>query len=123
MKQKPEDARSPYLVVADDLRAAISSGRYQPGEKIPSIAQLADDYDVVASTIQAALRLLKTEGILEGRQGAGTFVAVATPPASLVDALQEALETNQSHFKYTGPITGADRETLGVAFQRPLPEN
>ncbi|MDN5564810.1 MAG: GntR family transcriptional regulator [Luteococcus sp.] len=59
MNQEPEDARSPYLAVADDLRAAISSGQHHPGEKIPSIAQLADEYGVVASTVQGPLRLLK----------------------------------------------------------------
>jgi DNA-binding GntR family transcriptional regulator len=64
----------PYLVIAADLRAAIESGQYRPGDALPSINQLAQEYGVAKTTAQKALRVLKDEGLAVGRHGWGTIV-------------------------------------------------
>lgn len=104
--------RPPFRVVADDLRDAIAHGRYKSGDRIPSANELAQEYEVSPVTVQAAFKELKNEGILEGRQGAGTFVADLATHVGLVDAICEALENDRNTFSYTGPITRWDREVL-----------
>lgn len=112
MKKHPKDMRPPFMVVADDLRDAIAHGRYQPGDRIPSANELAQQYEVSPVTVQAAFKELKNEGLLEGRQGAGTFVTEASTATNLVDAIREALSRDESEFRYAGPFTTADRSEL-----------
>lgn len=60
--------------VADELRAAIRSGEYRPGHQLPSTAVLKERYGVSNQTVQNALNVLRDEGLIEGRTGAGVFV-------------------------------------------------
>jgi GntR family transcriptional regulator/MocR family aminotransferase len=63
----------------DQLRAAILSGRLTPGDRLPATRALAGDLAVSRNTITAAFDQLLAEGYLEGRVGAGTFVAESLP--------------------------------------------
>jgi DNA-binding GntR family transcriptional regulator len=71
MPSRPAD----YLRVVDAITEQIRSGELVPGDKLPTYAQLADKYLVSVSTAQAALRLLRDRGLVEGHQGKGTFVS------------------------------------------------
>ena len=57
------------------IRAAISGGRLQPGERLPALRELAADLGVNHNTLRAAVAKLEGEGLLESRHGTGTFVA------------------------------------------------
>lgn len=73
-------SRTPdYLRVVDSITEQIRSGELKPGDKLPTYAQLADTYKVSVSTAQAALRLLRDRGLIEGHQGKGTFVSDSVP--------------------------------------------
>ncbi|MEM7706186.1 MAG: PLP-dependent aminotransferase family protein [Pseudomonadota bacterium] len=61
--------------IARQLRKAISSGILRPGDRIASTRQLASDLGVARGTAFTALELLIAEGLLETRQGSGTFVS------------------------------------------------
>jgi GntR family transcriptional regulator/MocR family aminotransferase len=75
------------------LRDALRSGRLAPGTRLPSSRALARDLGLARNTVAAAYAQLVAEGWLEGRQGAGTRVALhpvlaspapsAPPPARL----------------------------------------
>src|SRR4029077_7816005 len=68
----------------DALREAVQSGRLGPGERLPSSRSLALDLGLARNTVAAAYGQLVAEGWLEGRQGAGTRLALhpaAGPPA------------------------------------------
>jgi GntR family transcriptional regulator len=71
----PKGPRPPYLVVADALRERIDRGEWLPGEALPSVAELAEAYEVSSSTAGRAIRLLAGEGKLTTVKGWGTFVA------------------------------------------------
>ena len=58
------DPRPPYLQIADELRRQINSGRYQPGDKLPSNKAMAADYRTSTETIRRALRALMDEGLV-----------------------------------------------------------
>jgi DNA-binding GntR family transcriptional regulator len=60
--------------VACQLRAAISEGRLEPGVRLPSERQLARQLMVSRATIVSAFNLLRGEGLIESRRGAGSWV-------------------------------------------------
>jgi len=57
----------------------MRTGEPAPGDKLPSYAQLAEQYKVSVSTAQAALRILRDRGLVEGHQGMGTCVTKNPP--------------------------------------------
>jgi GntR family transcriptional regulator len=63
-----------YRHVADVLRAEIRTGKLEPGTRLPSLPQLAQEYGVTPDIARQAVALLRAEGLIETRQGAGTFV-------------------------------------------------
>ncbi|MEU6057758.1 GntR family transcriptional regulator [Streptomyces sp. NPDC047097] len=65
---------TPYLQVADQLRARIKSGEWAIGDKLPSRARIAAEYGVGQSVAQRAMERLVIQGLLEGRAGSGTYV-------------------------------------------------
>lgn len=60
--------------IADDLRQQITTGRIQPGERLPSETDLADRYEVSTLTLRSALAALQGEGLVEKIHGKGNFV-------------------------------------------------
>ncbi len=58
------------------LRDEIVSGRWVPGDMIPSETELIEQFDVSRITVRQALELLVKEGLIYRRRGRGTFVAV-----------------------------------------------
>jgi DNA-binding GntR family transcriptional regulator len=70
----------PYqATIVADIRAQIADGRLQPGDDLPTVEALADDYGVSPGTVRLALGKLKRDGILVGYQGIGHRVPKATP--------------------------------------------
>lgn len=61
--------------IADDLTARIKAGEYQPGEKLPSYAELAELYNIAPTTAARVILILRTKGVVVGVPGRGTFVA------------------------------------------------
>ncbi|MEV6975107.1 GntR family transcriptional regulator [Kitasatospora sp. NPDC093806] len=63
-----------YQRIADTLKAAIDSGEYRAGDRLPGENDLMDVYGVARMTARQALGVLQSEGIAEARRGAGVFV-------------------------------------------------
>lgn len=61
--------------VVERLRAMIHSGELRAGDRLPPERDLAKLLGVSRPTLRAGIRSLATVGILQSRQGAGTFVA------------------------------------------------
>lgn len=64
--------------IAESLRNKISGGDIQPGEALPTIATLAQRWNVTPATAQKAVSLLKDEGLVTG--GRGKPATVRMPP-------------------------------------------
>ena len=56
------------------MRERIESGRWTEGEKIPTIEEFEAEFGVARVTVRQALDLLREEGLVDARQGRGTFV-------------------------------------------------
>ncbi len=66
-----------YQLLADELRADITSGRLQPGERLPPEPELCVKTGVSRSTVREALRLLASQHLIVTTRGVtgGSFVA------------------------------------------------
>jgi GntR family transcriptional regulator len=91
-----------YGEVAVALRKEIARGNLAPGDVLPSEATLARQHGVSRVTVRKALAELRRDGLVESRQGFGSFVA--TPPirqplarlAAIEDQLRESgIETER----------------------------
>ncbi|HXL04965.1 MAG: GntR family transcriptional regulator [Firmicutes bacterium] len=63
-----------YHQVKDSLRERIDAHEWEPGMKIPTEKELAEEYGVSQITVKQALSRLSMEGLVERYQGRGTFV-------------------------------------------------
>ncbi|MDQ0257681.1 GntR family transcriptional repressor for pyruvate dehydrogenase complex [Evansella vedderi] len=63
-----------YEIIAEQLTEMIKNGEYKPGDRLSSVQQLAEDFNVGRSAVREALSALKAMGLIEIRQGEGTFV-------------------------------------------------
>ena len=69
------DARPIYSQIIDGFREQIAAGILQPGEKLPSVRDLAAQLAINPNTIQRAYRQLELEGWIVSMQGKGSFVS------------------------------------------------
>src|ERR1700749_3821016 len=73
------EARKPrHREVFDTLLGEIASGRYQPGDRLPTEAELAKTFSASRSTVARAMRELKGRGFLSRQRGGGTHIAQPT---------------------------------------------
>jgi GntR family transcriptional regulator len=74
-----DDGRPLYSRVKAALFDRIRSGRWQPGQLIPSEAEIGRELGVSQGTVRKALDSLAAERLVVRRQGKGTFVVEHTP--------------------------------------------
>jgi GntR family transcriptional regulator len=77
LERDPRSSPMPYKpeIVAADIRKKISSKEWPPGHRLPSTKELLTMYSVGYGTLREALKDLKREGLIDGRQGDGVYVA------------------------------------------------
>jgi len=68
-----------YRQIYETIRNAILSGEFEPGRRLPATRLLADQLSVSRMTVVNAYEQLFAEGYLEGKTGAGTYVASQLP--------------------------------------------
>ena len=68
------DARPIYTQIVDGFREQIAAGVLQPGDKLPSVRELAGSLAINPNTIQRAYRQLEMEGWIATVPGKGCFV-------------------------------------------------
>ena len=64
-----------YQRIAEDIRHQIRTGQLKPGDQLPSAAALRAKYLVGSTAVRNAMLILRSEGLIEGHQGKGVFVA------------------------------------------------
>lgn len=79
-----------YENIVEQIRALIREGRWSPGDQIPPERELAERFKVSRTSVREALRALEMQGVIESRQGGGTFVRTADTEA-LVPPLAAAI--------------------------------
>ena len=79
-----------YEHIVEQIHALIREGRWAPGDQIPPERELAERFRVSRTSVREALRALEMQGIIDSRQGGGTFVRTADTEA-LVPPLAAAI--------------------------------
>jgi len=107
------DSRS-AVPVYEQLRRGIImrivSGRLEPGEKLPSIRELAASLKINPNTVARAYRQLEEEGVVRARRGLGVYVSEL--PEGLEGKRRDSLQRLASDYVSRAAGIGADSETI-----------
>jgi len=118
------DPRSPiplYAQIADRVRVAVATGELDPGVSLPSVRYLASQLRVNPATVVQAYRELEQAGVVETRQGAGTFVRHVAEPRKEEDRLREARRLVRDLLRHASEVGVAPTE-IELAWQQELRE-
>lgn len=97
-----------YADLATAIRDAIINGNLQPDIRIPAERVLAEELQVSRNSVAGAYRLLRSEGYLHSRRGAGTFSAIPASSATPADSATTAWRPGP-------PLDGPDEIDLSLA--------
>ena len=81
-----------YAQLMDTLKRRIITGRYLPGEKLPSVRELAAEAGINAKTVQLAFSELEREGLIYTQRATGKYV---TENADEIKSARQALAKTQ----------------------------
>ncbi|MFI5491386.1 GntR family transcriptional regulator [Actinoplanes sp. NPDC051859] len=68
-----------YAQLVQQVRQAIRTGRLVPGDRLPTAREVSERNGINPNTVLRAYRDLEVAGLVEPRQGSGTFVRDALP--------------------------------------------
>ena len=74
-----------YRQIIEQVKFAIARSDLSPGDRLPTVRQLAVDLSVNPNTVIRAYRELEIEGVLETQQGSGTFVGHREPQVDEIE--------------------------------------
>ncbi|MGM9490107.1 PLP-dependent aminotransferase family protein [Ideonella sp. YS5] len=101
------DGQGPqYLQLSRAIRHAVQQGRIAGGTRLPATRELAQTLGLARNTVRAAYEHLSTVGLLQGRIGAGSFIADKLPPPA---ALPAAAAPMEDHARAAAPSDYARR--------------
>ena len=63
-----------YRQIIDQVKSAMATGRLEPGNRLPTVRQLAVDLSVNPNTVSRAYTELELTGLVDTHMGSGTFV-------------------------------------------------
>jgi DNA-binding GntR family transcriptional regulator len=110
----------PYYQLANILRHQIATGVLRPGDRLPSEAQLCEQYGISPMTARRALTILLDEGLVTAARGRGTFVKplVLSTATFGLDALEELFSREHTSVRFlsvkTMPATAHISGKLGI---------
>jgi GntR family transcriptional regulator len=85
----------PYVQIVEQVRQALLGDVLRPGDRLPTVKEVVGSLAINPNTVLKAYRDLEREGLVEGRQGVGTFVTRRPDGPSPTEqaALKRALAT------------------------------
>ena len=97
------DPKPIYEQITDNFRRLIASGGIAPGERLPSVRELATRLTINPNTIQRAYRQLEQEGYIVSLPGKGCFAAESSAPRQdRLRMLWLQLETAAAELRLSG---------------------
>ena len=109
---------SPYLQIVQQVRQALRLDLLREGDQLPTVKEVVGQLAINPNTVLKAYRELEHEGLVEGRQGVGTFVARrpdGPPPgtqARLARGLHKWVESARAEGMDDEAMEALLRETL-----------
>lgn len=113
MTWKLSTDRPIYLQLVDHIRLQIVSGSYQPGSKIPSVRDLAEEASVNPNTMQRALSELERLELVYAQRTAGRFI---TGDTQRIASEREAMANAEvkAFFEQMAALGFSGEEALGL---------
>lgn len=96
------DSNEPiYKQIGNFVKEGIATGKLKEGDKLPTVRELAAELDLAKGTVKHAYDELLKQGIIDMRQGRGTFIASSTDKQisrkeKAMEILEDALDELQS---------------------------
>lgn len=81
-----------FLQIVERIQTDIVFGRYQPGDKLPSVRDLAAEASVNPNTMQKAFAELERTGLVYSRRTSGRFI---TEDCHMIEQLKTSLATEK----------------------------
>lgn len=82
-----------YLQIAELLARQIKAGYWRKGERLPTEAELSESLNVAVGTLRKSLALLQDQGVLERKQGSGTYVKQVAGTQQIYELFRLELHT------------------------------
>src|ERR1700674_2942269 len=111
MPIQPIEPRRLYLQIADQVRALIAAGEFQPGSRLPAERELARRFGVSRPTLREALIALEVEGYVDVRPGSGIVVTTQKRTAREGSGDEGPLEILRARILIEGEIAA---EAAGI---------
>lgn len=118
-------ARKLYVKIAEQIRSAIETGDLRPGDRLPPLAELAEQFGCSRATVREALGTLRGQGLVEFRHGNGIYVRTAALEmwmepleAAILLSRGEMLQLVQLLIALLGGIVSAAAETIASTGQK-----
>ena len=114
-----DSSRPIYLQIIERVQMDIITGRYQPGDKLPSVRDLAQEAAVNPNTMQKALSELERSGLIYSQRTSGRFI---TEDKELIHQMQKELAAAEvsafvAHMKQLGITTEEIRQLLAETIE------
>ena len=87
-----DSSRPIYLQIVERVSLDIVAGKYLPGDKLPSVRDLAAEAGVNPNTMQKALSELERNGLVHSLRTSGRFI---TEDKDMIEQMREELATTQ----------------------------
>ena len=87
-----DSSRPIYAQIIEKVSLDIVSGKYQPGDKLPSVRDLAAQAGVNPNTMQKALSELERENLVQSARTSGRFI---TEYKAMIEKMREELASTQ----------------------------
>lgn len=95
----PQPKKKAYQVIVDQIKEYFLNGELQPGEKLPTERELASRFNVSRTSVREALRKLEIKGLIEIKQGSGSFIK-ATESHTLGEELSSTIIKTEKKLIY-----------------------
>lgn len=114
-----DSSRPIYLQIIERVQMDIITGRYQPGDKLPSVRDLAQEAAVNPTTMQKALSELERSGLIYSQRTSGRFI---TEDKELIHQMKKELAAAEvsafvAHMKQLGITPEEIRQLLAETIE------
>ena len=114
-----DSSRPIYLQIIERVQMDIITGRYQPGDKLPSVRDLAQEAAVNPNTMQKALSELERSGLIYSQRTSGRFI---TEDKELIQQMKKELAAAEvsafvAHMKQLGITPEEIRQLLAETIE------
>lgn len=115
-----DSGRPIYLQIVERLELSIVSGQFKPGDKVPSVRELAVEAGVNPNTMQKAMVELERQGLVHSERTSGRFI---TEDEAMITQVREDLAKKQiQEFMERMNKMGYDGEEIVMLLQKTMKE-